>query len=115
MDGILFGLELCRDHLTGRLAHSHESGRVQIQLIPSCGASIEHTSIACVEGGIIFNCDGGEDEGVDSGVVVNSAGGVTDVGGEICDAGDGNRIAIFDTQTIPWPDQVGRTSPRSSS
>jgi hypothetical protein len=103
MDGILFGLEVCRDHLVGRLAHSQDSGKVQIQLVPSCGASIEANNISCIADGIVFNCDG--DPG-DSAVVINSGGGGTGVDGEYCDAGDGNQIAIFETQRIPWPGLV---------
>ncbi|HUI43921.1 MAG TPA: hypothetical protein VL523_18315 [Terriglobia bacterium] len=106
MDGILFGLEVCRDHLIGRLAHSHESGKVQIQLVPSCGASIETASISCINGGIVFNCDGDVDSGPDSAVRVNSGGGGTGIAGTYHDAGDGNKIAIFETQRIPWPGAV---------
>jgi hypothetical protein len=103
MDGILFGLEVCRDHLIGRLAHSHEAGKVQIQLIPSCGASIEPANISCLADGIVFNCDG--DPG-GSAVLINNGGGGTPVNKRYCSAGDGNQIAIFDTQRIPWPGLV---------
>ena len=57
MDGITFGLEVCLDHLKGRLAAAPDRAGVQIQLIPSAGASIKNP--ACVNGGIIFNVDGG--------------------------------------------------------
>lgn len=40
IDGITFGLEVCRDHLQRRLAHGQESGKVLIQLIPPAGMSI---------------------------------------------------------------------------
>lgn len=58
MHGIRFGLEVCRDHHQGRLAHSLESGSLSIQLIPSAGMGITQTSIACRPGGLVFNVDG---------------------------------------------------------
>jgi hypothetical protein len=103
MDGILFGLEVCRDHLIGRLAHSHESGKVQIQLVPSCGASIAASSISCINDGIVFNVDG--DPG-SADVQVNSGGVGGRVGGWNLAAGDGNTIVLFETKSIPWPGRV---------
>lgn len=58
MDGIRFGLEVCRDHHIKRLAKSKEAGSVHIQLIPSAGMSISAGAISCVPNGIIFNVDG---------------------------------------------------------
>jgi hypothetical protein len=103
-DGILFGLEVCRDHLIGRLRHCQEAGTVLIQLVPSCGAHIEHNSIACVSDGIILNVDGAGSGTTD--VLVNSGGGGTQVGGVLYDASDGNSIAVYDPARIPWPGLV---------
>ncbi|SEA30411.1 hypothetical protein [Paraburkholderia sartisoli] len=58
MDGIRFGLEVCRDHHLQRLKNSKEAGIVHIQLIPSAGMSISAGAIACVPNGIVFNVDG---------------------------------------------------------
>jgi hypothetical protein len=102
MDGVTFGLEVCRDHLLGRLAHSKESGKVLIQLIPSCGASITHSSIACTQNGVIFNVDGGQPPSVDLKVNNNSP----DPGEESdapCGAG---RVVLYEAQRIPWPGLV---------
>lgn len=100
-DSITFGLEVCRDHLIGRLAHSQEAGTVLIQLVPSCGASIEHKSIACVADGIIFNVDGDGNGSTD--VLINTGGAGTKVGGRLYNASDGNEIAVYDPARIPWP------------
>jgi hypothetical protein len=58
MDGIRFGLEVCRDHHVQRLKKSQEAGTVHIQLIPSAGMSISAGAIACDPNGIVFNVDG---------------------------------------------------------
>jgi hypothetical protein len=108
MDSITFGLEVCRDHLIGRLKHSPEAGKVLIQLVPSCGANVEFDAIACVPDGIIFNVDGSE-SGPLSDVVVNSAGGFTRLSEVFHDAGDGNQIAIYKPVRIPWPGLVPPT------
>jgi hypothetical protein len=61
MHDITFGLEVCLDHRSGRLqtyyAGAAKAGepKVQVQLIPSCGVSIDHP--ACVADGLIFNVD----------------------------------------------------------
>ncbi|MFA5984058.1 MAG: hypothetical protein WC782_08585 [Methylococcaceae bacterium] len=63
MNGITFGLEICLDHLNGRLRDSPPAkgdARIQIQLIPSAGAYIEEASVACMQGGLIFNVDGND-------------------------------------------------------
>ena len=63
MDGITFGLEVCLDHGANRLkkyyASNAKSGepRVQVQLIPSCGMSIDTNGICYVSGGLVFNVD----------------------------------------------------------
>jgi hypothetical protein len=74
IDGITFGVEVCRDHLLKRLhkfyfgdpagnpavarTASKTDPRVQVQLIPSWGAHIDRKAICCVENGLIFNVDG---------------------------------------------------------
>jgi len=68
MDGITFGLEVCLDHVASRLKKYYEDmpptsvkastagdPKVQIQLIPSCGASIGST--CTVKDGPVFNVD----------------------------------------------------------
>jgi len=63
MDGISFGLEVCLDHLNGRLMKAPDKG-VQIQLVTSAGASLKDKlgnfpNLACMAKGIAFNVDGG--------------------------------------------------------
>lgn len=63
MNGITFGLEICLDHLNGRLRDSPPAKgnpRIQVQLIPSAGAFIQESSVACMQGGLIFNVDGND-------------------------------------------------------
>jgi hypothetical protein len=55
IDGVRFGLEICLDHLNRRL---RPGSGVQVQLVPSAGASLQQ--FACVPNGIAFNVDGGE-------------------------------------------------------
>ena len=100
MDGITFGLEVCRDHFLRRLAHSQEAGKVLIQLIPSAGMSIDDASIACVQNGLIFNVDG-----ITPHVMVKQR---TATGPRartsVMTANSGNgKIQIFDPQRIEWP------------
>ena len=57
MDGIKFGLEVCLDHLQGRLVSAPDRAGVQIQLITSAGAWIE--AMCRCPNAIIFNVDGG--------------------------------------------------------
>lgn len=109
MDGINFGLEVCLDHLQGRLAADATRGRIQIQLIPSAGAYINPASVACVTGGILFNVDGGG--GAEISVSVNSAGGLsnkTSVGELPVNVlatglfpGGGNKVQIFGPFAMP--------------
>jgi hypothetical protein len=54
IDGIKFGMEICLDHLRGRLAPGSD---IQVQLVPSGGAHLKQ--FACVPNGIAFNVDGG--------------------------------------------------------
>jgi len=65
IDGVTFGLEVCLDHAYNRLCEFYNGSnvkngdpRVQIQLIPSWGMSIEGGDIACLEDGLLFNVDG---------------------------------------------------------
>jgi len=59
--GITFGVEICLDHACQRLKLSTpEPGNnvMQVQLVPSCGMSVQFKSIAVQKGGICFGCDG---------------------------------------------------------
>jgi hypothetical protein len=101
MDGITFGLEVCRDHYLKRLAHSQENGKVLIQLIPSAGMGIEAASIACVPGGLVFNVDG---------VTPHVQAALRPPGGALKSVmtanSGGGQIVIFDPQRIEWPGLV---------
>ncbi|MCA9704728.1 MAG: carboxypeptidase regulatory-like domain-containing protein [Myxococcales bacterium] len=61
MHGITFGLEVCLDHASRRLAKYYGGiakpgePKVQVHLIPSCGMSIENP--CCVPDGLVFNVD----------------------------------------------------------
>jgi len=61
MDGIRFGLEVCRDHIEGRLVQSNAANPMQIhiQLIPSSG--LGPLQPANLIAPIAFNVDGSED------------------------------------------------------
>jgi len=100
MDGITFGLEVCRDHLIGRLKHSDESGKVLIQLVPSCGAYIKPESVSCVTGGIVFNVDG---DGTGATRVLVNGGGIP-----LQPAQHSALNHLFDPVVIPWQNR-GRT------
>lgn len=59
--GINFGIEICLDHRRKRLVNAYEQQRgqlVDVQIVVSCGMAIRDESIAAVENGIVFNCDG---------------------------------------------------------
>ena len=61
--GITWGLEVCLDHLStvSRLQKSPQlPGRnlIQLQLVPSCGMSVQASSVITQTGGYVFNCDG---------------------------------------------------------
>lgn len=59
--GITWAADICLDHLDGRLLNSPQlpgSNEVQVQLVPSGGASIEDDSIIAETGGLVFNVDG---------------------------------------------------------
>lgn len=58
IDGITFGLEVCLDHAQERLKNSINRPPIDIQLVPSCGMSIQDNAIVARKGGYIFNCDG---------------------------------------------------------
>lgn len=103
MDGITFGLEVCRDHYLRRLASSQERGRALIQLVPSAGMSIEAESVACAPRGIIFNVDGVTphvEVGVNSNAVPAPSEAVPST------ASGGGDIVIYEPLNIPWPKPV---------
>lgn len=61
--GITWGVEICLDHLSNvqRLQRSPQvpgAAQVQVQLVPSCGMSIQNTSVIAGPGGYVLNCDG---------------------------------------------------------
>jgi predicted amidohydrolase len=61
IDDICYGVEICYDHLEQRLRKSaiaRGEARVQVQIVPSAGASIATKSVITVENGLVFNCDG---------------------------------------------------------
>lgn len=64
MAGVNFGLEVCLDHVESRLhffyryAAAPGDPRMQVQLIPSWGASIADGAIATSPAGLVFNVDG---------------------------------------------------------
>jgi hypothetical protein len=65
MDGITIGLEVCLDHLEGRMskyftAPPAGAAKVQVQLIPSWGAWIKPKSLCGMKGALVFNVDGPE-------------------------------------------------------
>lgn len=99
MDGITFGLEVCRDHYLRRLASSKEKGRALIQLVPSAGMSIEAESAACAPGGIIFNVDGVTPH-TQIWVYANKP-----QPNEVTPASPsgGGDIVMYDPADIPWP------------
>ncbi len=61
IQSVTFGLEICLDHAQGRLKDSPpRTGEplVQVQLIPSCGMSIQTDAVVAMAGGWVFNVDG---------------------------------------------------------
>ncbi len=61
-DDVCIGLEICRDHLLGRLKMTPPDvgdSIVQLHLIPSAGASIKQQYVSGRTGTIAFNVDGG--------------------------------------------------------
>jgi len=62
IDGVTFGLEVCLDHDKHRLRASPPAvgdNYVQIHLITSASSDIDDEGVACMQGGLIFNVDGG--------------------------------------------------------
>ena len=94
IDGIKFGLEICLDHLNARIPLG--SG-IQIQLVPSAGASIKQ--LTCVSGGIGFNVDGLK---ADCDMQVNTTGTPTKPTPVSNSAPGGGTIKIFPPQAIPY-------------
>ncbi|WP_434626790.1 hypothetical protein [Chromobacterium sp. CV08] len=102
LDGLSFGVEICLDHLNGRLARSLNRPVVDIQLIPSCGGYIKPSSVVARRGGYVFNCDGSDYplcrlQKVGSGDLVAAKTLVLDAGstrvGELFAAGIGRLVA----------------------
>lgn len=61
IDNVTFGLEICLDHLNGRLHDSPPAtGQYipQIHLITSAGAKIIEKNVITTKGGLVFNVDG---------------------------------------------------------
>jgi hypothetical protein len=63
LQGVTWALDICLDHLgtVRRLQRSPQlpgDEMVQLQLVPSCGMSIQAASVVCENGGLVFNCDG---------------------------------------------------------
>ncbi|MFI8593686.1 hypothetical protein ACIGCK_04560 [Microbacterium sp. NPDC078428] len=60
------GVEICLDHADGRLRRGLPRNRwprdagegLELQLVPSCGASLRADAIAAASGGYVFNVDG---------------------------------------------------------
>jgi hypothetical protein len=88
IDGIRFGLEICLDHLVARIP---PGTGMQVQLVPSAGASLQ--TLATINGGIGFNVDGLSAAGD-----VQISGSVTKPTGA---AGPG--ITVFDAVPLPYP------------
>ncbi|MBB2484562.1 hypothetical protein H5407_04915 [Mitsuaria sp. WAJ17] len=66
LQGVTWALDICLDHLgtVQRLQRSPQlpgDAMVQLQLVPSCGMSLQPASIVCEYGGWAFNCDGYRD------------------------------------------------------
>jgi len=94
IDGIKFGLEICLDHLNGKIPPG--SG-IQIQLVPSAGAHIKQ--LVCVSNGIGFNVDGLK---ADCDMQVNTVGTPTKATPVSNAAPGGGSIKIFAPQLIPY-------------
>lgn len=58
--GLTFGLEVCLDHLEGRLSGAQLPGepQIQVQLVPSCGMNIQPANVVIGPSGLVFGCDG---------------------------------------------------------
>lgn len=95
IDGIRFGLEVCKDHSEGRLQKTDGTYHygIQIQLIPSAGMEIETSNVACVANGIVFNVDGGAF--LRAGVLVNN--------GALAAQYLKDKCAMFGPYVIPYP------------
>lgn len=59
--GVRLGTEICLDHLRQRVSKSPQlpgDVQVQVQLVPSCGASLDTTALLIDASGYVFCCDG---------------------------------------------------------
>jgi hypothetical protein len=63
MVGLTWAVEICLDHLDGRLQRSPQfpgEPLIQVELIPSCGADITLDNVTAMPGGYVLNVDGME-------------------------------------------------------
>ncbi|MCJ8271636.1 MAG: hypothetical protein MJK04_19830 [Psychrosphaera sp.] len=76
MDGIEFALEICLDHLKGRVksyADATQHLRVpQVHLITSAGAHIVQQNVFTVQNGLVFNVDGNGKSDININIGTNS-------------------------------------------
>jgi hypothetical protein len=76
IDGIEFALEICLDHLNGRVktyADATPQLRVpQVHLITSAGAHIDQKYVFTVENGLVFNVDGNGKSDININIGTNS-------------------------------------------
>jgi len=62
---LTWGVEICLDHLVRRIKKSTGAPAINLQVVPSCGASLEKDSVV-VRKGYAFNCDGLNNSGFPS-------------------------------------------------
>lgn len=55
--GLTFGVEICLDHLVGRLKESAQLPKINVQIVTSCGAALKAESLVVTDGWA-FNVDG---------------------------------------------------------
>lgn len=61
MVGLNWAVEICRDHLLGRLQSSPQlpgAAEVQVQLVPSCGGGVDNDNVIAQADGYVFGVDG---------------------------------------------------------
>ncbi len=61
IDGVTIGVEICLDHWKKRLRESPQASgqkKIQLQIVPSAGMSVEAKGSVAMKGGYVFNCDG---------------------------------------------------------
>ncbi len=99
IDGIKFGLEICVDHTNARIG---PGTGIQIQLVPSAGASLER--FACISQGIAFNVDGQGDGTCnlrinDSGKTPEGSGTLSEDSGSVPSGGN---VVVYKPHPIPY-------------